>query len=54
MLVTLMVPPSAILLGALILDESVSIEQLAGMVLIGLGLVAIDGRLLRRGRGTAR
>lgn len=53
MLVTLMVPPSAILLGALILDEAVTAEQLAGMVLIGLGLAAIDGRLLRRGRGTA-
>ena len=48
MLVTLMVPPSAILLGVLVLGEAVSAGQLAGMVLIGLGLVAIDGRLLRR------
>lgn len=48
MLVTLMVPPSAILLGVLVLGEAVSTGQLVGMVLIGLGLVAIDGRLPRR------
>ncbi|MDA0220805.1 MAG: DMT family transporter [Proteobacteria bacterium] len=48
MLVTLMVPPSAILLGVLVLGEPVSAEQLAGMVLVGLGLVAIDGRAVAR------
>ena len=48
MLVTLMVPPSAILLGVLVLGEPVSTEQLAGMVLVGLGLVAIDGRVPAR------
>ncbi len=48
MLVTLMVPPSAILLGVLVLGEPVTLPQIAGMVLVGLGLVAIDGRLLAR------
>jgi len=48
MLVTLLVPPSAIVLGVLFLAEPVSTEQLAGMALIALGLVAIDGRLLVR------
>ena len=48
MLVTLMVPPSAILLGVLVLGEPVSAEQLAGMVLVGLGLVAIDGWAVAR------
>lgn len=48
MLVTLMVPPSAILLGVLVLGEPVSTEQLTGMVLVGLGLVAIDGRVPAR------
>ncbi len=48
MLVTLLVPPSAVLLGFLFLNEAVTLEQLIGMALIGLGLVAIDGRLLRR------
>jgi len=54
MLVTLMVPPSAILLGVLVLGEPVSTEQLAGMVLVGLGLVAIDGRLPARLRRSFR
>jgi drug/metabolite transporter (DMT)-like permease len=54
MLVTLLVPPSAVLLGFLFLDETVTLEQLVGMALIGLGLVAIDGRLLRRLFGRER
>jgi drug/metabolite transporter (DMT)-like permease len=45
MLVTLLVPVSAILLGVLILNETFSAQALAGMLLIGLGLTAIDGRL---------
>ena len=49
-LVTLLVPVSALLLGWGILDESLSLTQLFGMLLIGLGLLAIDGRLLRLGR----
>ena len=47
-LVTLLVPASAILLGWQILDESLSVAQMIGMLLIGLGLLAIDGRLWRR------
>ena len=50
MLVTLMIPPSAILLGVTLLGEPVGVEQLAGLVLIAAALLAIDGRLLRRGR----
>ena len=50
MLVTLMIPPSAILLGVTILDEPVSTEQIAGMALIAAALLTIDGRLLGRGR----
>ena len=44
-LVTLLIPVSAILLGTLVLGERMSALQLAGMALIGLGLVAIDGRV---------
>ena len=44
-LVTLLIPVSAILLGAFILGEHLSAAQLGGMALIGLGLVAIDGRI---------
>ncbi|MCJ9754011.1 DMT family transporter [Neorhizobium sp. BETTINA12A] len=47
-LVTLVVPPSAILLGALFLGEKLEATDLIGMLLIGFGLVLLDGRLLRR------
>jgi drug/metabolite transporter (DMT)-like permease len=46
LLVTLLVPISTLLLGASILGERLSAESSAGMILIGLGLAAIDGRLL--------
>ncbi len=43
-LVTLLIPVSAILLGAGFLDERLTLAQFGGMVLIGLGLVVMDGR----------
>ncbi|MBX5189781.1 DMT family transporter [Rhizobium sp. NZLR3b] len=46
-LVTLLVPPSAILLGVLFLDESLALGEFAGMALIGFGLVILDGRVYR-------
>jgi drug/metabolite transporter (DMT)-like permease len=45
-LVTLLVPVSAVMLGTVFLGESLSLPELAGMALIGLGLVIIDGRTL--------
>jgi len=45
-LVTLLIPVSAILLGAGFLDERLSAAQFGGMALIGLGLVVLDGRML--------
>lgn len=48
LLVTLLVPASAILLGILFLSESITATQLAGLGLIALGLSAIDGRLWSR------
>ncbi len=51
MLVTLLIPPSAILLGVLFLDERVTLAELLGLALIALGLAAIDGRLWRKLRG---
>jgi drug/metabolite transporter (DMT)-like permease len=50
-LVTLLVPVSAILLGVIVLGETLSSRHLLGMAAIALGLAAIDGRLLRRWRG---
>jgi len=50
LLVTFLIPVSAVLLGALLLDERLTGSQFGGMALIGLGLAAVDGRLLRRWR----
>ncbi|MDR5652306.1 DMT family transporter [Ruixingdingia sedimenti] len=47
-LVTFMIPVTALLLGVLVLGEVLVARQIAGMALIALGLVLIDGRLLRR------
>jgi len=44
-LVTLLIPVSAILLGRAILGEQLLAAQFAGMALIAVGLVAIDGRV---------
>jgi drug/metabolite transporter (DMT)-like permease len=46
LLVTLLVPPVAILLGALFLSEQLAVQDFLGLGLIALGLAAIDGRLL--------
>ena len=47
-LVTFLVPISAIILGVLVLGESIFIKEIIGMTLIGLGLAIIDGRLFQR------
>jgi len=47
LLVTLLVPPVAIMLGAFFLGEQLAPQDFAGLALIALGLAAIDGRLLR-------
>lgn len=48
MLVTLLMPVIALLLGSIVLGERVTPNGLAGMALIAAGLLAIDGRLLPR------
>ena len=48
MLCTLLIPPIAIWLGWAFLDETLPREAFAGLALIALGLIIIDGRLLRR------
>lgn len=47
MLVTLLIPVSAVLLGALFLGERLSPNHFLGMAAIAAGLAAIDGRLVR-------
>ena len=44
-LVTFLVPVSGVLLGIVFLGESLSPWHIGGMVLIGLGLLVLDGRL---------
>jgi drug/metabolite transporter (DMT)-like permease len=48
LLVTFLIPVSAILLGVSVLGETLQPRHLLGMALIGGGLAFIDGRLLRR------
>ncbi len=44
MLVTLLIPVSALAFGVTLLGETVTANDIAGMILIGIGLAAIDGR----------
>lgn len=46
--VTLLVPVSAIFLGAVILGEHIGFVHIIGMACIFVGLICIDGRLLKR------
>jgi len=48
MLVTFLTPVTAILLGTLILHETLNFYEILGMLLIALALIAIDGRLFSR------
>jgi drug/metabolite transporter (DMT)-like permease len=46
MLVTLLIPVTAILLGYLVLGESIAWREIVGAAVIGSGLLLIDGRIL--------
>jgi drug/metabolite transporter (DMT)-like permease len=46
MLVTLLIPVTATILGVTLLSETLSQHQIAGALVIASGLVVIDGRLL--------
>jgi drug/metabolite transporter (DMT)-like permease len=50
LLVTLLIPVSAILLGTIILGETLEALHFIGMGLISLSLLVIDGRILNRFR----
>ena len=45
LLVTLLIPPFAVGLGVLFLDEQMKLEALIGFAIIGLGFAVTDGRL---------
>ena len=50
LLITFLIPVTAILLGVLFLGETMAPRQIGGMLLIALGLVALDGRVFDRMR----
>ena len=47
LLVTFLIPVTAVLLGAAVLGERLAPRHFAGMALIGAGLAIIDGRIAR-------
>jgi drug/metabolite transporter (DMT)-like permease len=47
-LCTFIIPPLALLLGAVVLHENVTTSAVVGMAVIALGLAVNDGRLIRR------
>jgi drug/metabolite transporter (DMT)-like permease len=47
LLVTFLLPVSALLLGVTFLNEAITSQAIIGMIIIGCGLASIDGRLWR-------
>lgn len=47
-LVTLLVGPVAVAMGAVVYGEALAVNEYAGFAIIALGLLLIDGRILRR------
>lgn len=47
MLVTLLIPVTAILLGYLLLGEKITAQEIVGALVIGIALLLIDGRVLK-------
>ena len=45
MLVTLLIPITALFLGNMFLDEPIRTKEIAGALIIGMGLLFIDGRI---------
>ncbi len=48
MLVTLLIPVTALVLGNIFLGEPIQAKEIVGAVIIGTGLLFIDGRLIKR------
>ena len=47
LLVTLVIPPVSIMLGALVLGEALGPNAISGFVCLAIGLLILDGRVLR-------
>jgi len=48
MLVTLLIPITALLLGNVFLDEPIKTKEIVGAIIIGIGLLFIDGRVVKK------
>ena len=48
MLVTLLIPVTALVLGHVFLNETIQPKEIAGAIVIGIGLLFIDGRLINK------
>jgi drug/metabolite transporter (DMT)-like permease len=48
MLVTLLIPVTALLLGTVFLGEPIRLKEITGAIIIGAGLLFIDGRVINR------
>lgn len=48
MVVTLLMPPISIVLGALVLQESLSPNVFVGLAILALGLIILDGRIIAK------
>lgn len=54
MLVTLLIPPFAIILGAVLLNETLQPAAYFGFALLAFGLLVLDGRIWRLLKGSGR
>lgn len=54
MLVTLLIPPFAIVLGAVLLGEALRPAAYGGFALLAIGLLVLDGRIWRYLKGSVR
>jgi drug/metabolite transporter (DMT)-like permease len=54
MLVTLLIPPFAIVLGAAMLGEALRPAAYGGFALLAIGLLVLDGRVWRYLKGSVR
>ena len=45
---TIIIPPSAILLNAIIIGELINVNEFIGLIVIIIGLLILDGRLIKK------
>ena len=45
---TIIIPPSSIFLNAFFLNQNITLNEYLGLLIITIGLIILDGRLLKR------